>query len=263
MSTGFYDTQYQSRTILSALGVVLWAARTSQTQLLAQPSADVSSQPLARTAVSTQVSPSKADITAPTNKPSKAPIGSQLTHLSQALKEHSRQAQHHTVQELSSTTQSTTSTELDTVPTFRLQAIVYRQWVLLVDFDGIDIAKKDIWVSLNQAIQNHAKASQLTYEQRVLNYPIISNDPNANQPAVIDASIKGFIFGCLQASPKIEQILVLSVLPPCINLKNIISALDDKLVINQDFGLDKMWKQPTAKKQFWQYLHQADDKTGK
>lgn len=262
MSTGFYNKQHQSRTILNALGISLWALRSSQTQVLEYPSVSAA-QPLAQSMIPTPASLSESSIsTAPIDK-HKAPIGSQLTHLSQALKEHSRQAHNHSIQETTLAKQSAKITELDTVPTFQLQAIIYRRWILLVNFDGIDIAKKDIWVSLNQAIQHHAKVSQMAYEQRLLNYPLISNDPNANQPAVIDASIKGFIFGCLQAGVKIEQILVLSALPPCINLKNIISTLNDKLTINQDFGLDEMWQQPTTKKQFWQYLHQADDKTDK
>lgn len=246
------EQKYQTRSILHSLGVQLWAARTSQTQVLdkqlAQPLA------LAQPVISSQAPPTASPVLVKAEVVSqspKQPIGSQLSKLQQTLKQHSQQAQNHNP----SASLTDENADMDTPISFKLQAVIYQQWLLLVDFDSIELAVKDVWLSLQSAIQNHAKTVQLTYEMRTLNYPIIANDARANQPAVINASVQGFIFGCLRSNTKIEQIFVLSKLPDYLNLENLLDTLGVKPAINLDYQLDAMHKHPDQKKVFWQSLH--------
>lgn len=241
--------KYQSRTILHSLGVQLWATRTSQTRVL---DAQLTSSPSIQSDISSQL-PQTSPVSVKTevvNQASKQPIGSQLSKLQQVLKQHSQQAQHH-----ASAPVADKNTIIDATISFKLQAVIYQQWLLLVDFDSIELAVKDVWLSLQNAIQNHAKTAQLAYQMRTLNYPIVANDACANQPAIINASVQGFIFSCLRGDIKIEQIFVLSKLPECLNLENLLDALGSKPVINADYQLDDMRKHPDQKKVFWQLLH--------
>lgn len=133
---------------------------------------------------------------------------------------------------------------------FHLQAIIYRDWLILIDADGLDSADRELWLSLTKAIKNEAKRTQAAFFTDALNYPLFPDDPDANCLSVASTSVMGFVFGCMRRAPDLSHIAILNKLPDYLNLSEM-----HQITVHKNHQISQMLIDREQKKQFWQMLH--------
>ncbi|MFB6349211.1 hypothetical protein ACFBZI_07240 [Moraxella sp. ZJ142] len=161
-----------------------------------------------------------------------------------------------TDENLSNTTDGQRAADGELELNFHLQAVIYQNWLLLVDLDTLEMAGRELWLSLQNALFNQASQvsqanpkSQAKFITKQLDYPIFANDPSSRLVSVANASFKGFIFSCLRESNTLKNIALLTDLPDYLNPE--LPALQ----LHDEHRIDKMLLDKMAKKAFWQQLH--------
>lgn len=254
------DIYYQNRQILARLGIPLWANRSSITASMGK-AADRTTQ---QTAI---IQPSPEP---PVKLADDMPINPKS-----ALSTSSKTAPQNPKQIIDTLLKSTAKTKVKQPPSsaktdapaefasleptlqtikieFHLQAMIYRDWLILVNVDTLDTAGRELWLSLNQAIAKQARQAGTVFLNKALNYPLFADDANAdtNTISVANTTVKGFVFGCRRAVDELNHIAVLSPLPDFLTLDQMY-----QITIHKQYQISDMLIQAAIKKQFWQAIH--------
>lgn len=250
------DMRIQNRAILSKLGVTLWADRHRAT-IHIHPA---DSQPTASTEppqaiVSPVTQPAVSSIAAP--KSPKQIIDTLLKSTAKPKPQASTDAPsadvatNAAIQQPSSQNPAHTDAAADAIE-FHLQAILYRDWLILVDVDALDTAGRELWLSLNQAIKNQAERTGAVFIKRQLDYPLFPADIKAASVSTANTSLKGFIFGSTRMVKQLRHVAILSSLPDFLMLDSIY-----QITIHKQYQISDMLMHADIKKQFWQLLHSS------
>lgn len=242
-----------SRQILQQLGIVLWVDKNRTVLTLpatAQPVVSLANKPAKQHA-------SQSDIVSKTNSQRgdviDVPTVKPLTQIA-SIPHQSTQDKHTNQTKVAlplPNLQATQPSQLEI--RFQIQAMAYRQWLIMVDVDRLDIAGRELWLSLQRAIGQAAQMHGLSCMVKKLDYPPFVDDPNANSISMANTSLKGFIFGCMRESLGLRHIAPLTSLPDYLNLQNLY-----QLKLHQSHQIEQMLFDKTAKQRFWQALHSSD-----
>lgn len=265
MTHAQYQTRrIQNRHILAQLGVMLWADRGSSTVSLTPKAAP----PEAPEALAHQTDPvsvpavNNRDVKLePSSKAAKNPrqIIDTLLKATAKTKENlttdalSADIKAKPIAEQSSAIDSQNTVAAHAIE-FHLQAIIYRQWLILVDSDALDTAGRELWMSLNQAIKNQAQRSGAAFYTKTLDYPLFTEDGNTASVSTANTSLKGFIFGCMIMANQLRHMAVLTALPDYLMLDSI-----HQITLHKRYQINDMLMHADIKKQFWQLIHSPSD----
>ena len=265
MTHAQYQTRrIQNRHILAQLGVMLWADRGSSTVSLTPKAAP----PEAPEALAHQTDPvsvpavNTRDVKLePSSKAAKNPrqIIDTLLKATAKTKENlttdalSADIKAEPIAEQSSAIDSQNTVAAHAIE-FHLQAIIYRQWLILVDSDALDTAGRELWMSLNQAIKNQAQRSGAAFYTKTLDYPLFTEDGNTASVSTANTSLKGFIFGCMIMANQLRHMAVLTALPDYLMLDSI-----HQITLHKRYQINDMLMHADIKKQFWQLIHSPSD----
>ena len=265
MTHAQYQTRrIQNRHILAQLGVMLWADRGSSTVSLTPKAAP----PEAPKALAHQTDPvsvpavNNRDVKLePSSKAAKNPrqIIDTLLKATAKTKENlttdalSADIKAKPIAEQSSAIDSQNTVAAHAIE-FHLQAIIYRQWLILVDSDALDTAGRELWMSLNQAIKNQAQRSGAAFYTKTLDYPLFTEDGNTASVSTANTSLKGFIFGCMIMANQLRHMAVLTTLPDYLMLDSI-----HQITLHKRYQINDMLMHADIKKQFWQLIHSPSD----
>lgn len=265
MTHAQYQTRrIQNRHILAQLGVMLWADRGSSTVSLTPKAAP----PEAPEALAHQTDPvsvpavNNRDVKLePSSKAAKNPrqIIDTLLKATAKTKENlttdalSADIKAKPIAEQSSAIDSQNTVAAHAIE-FHLQAIIYRQWLILVDSDALDTAGRELWMSLNQAIKNQAQRTGAAFYTKTLDYPLFTEDGNTASVSTANTSLKGFIFGCMIMANQLRHMAVLTALPDYLMLDSI-----HQITLHKRYQINDMLMHADIKKQFWQLIHSPSD----
>lgn len=225
----------QNRYIFSQLGMQLWAGRSTQVQ--AVDFATVHNLPISQLS-SHLATPNDTPITVLQSEALVKPdIVRQPTALN-ADKMSDLASQDTKIDSSSSALQ-----ENQPSISYQLSAVLYRNWLLLVDEHQLEMATKSVWSSLMQALEKNAKQHQYRHQIRQLSYPF---DEIYGQPLLAQRSLDGFVFGLTKGDSSIQVL----------TLTQMHDAIETDAAWLSQFSLADMSVAGEQKKQFWQFLHQ-------
>lgn len=265
MTHAQYQTRrIQSRHILAQLGVMLWADRGGSTISLT-PKATPPDTPKA---LAHQIDPvsvpavNTRDVKLePSSKAAKNPRQIIDTLLKATAKTKENLTTDALLADIKAKPIAEQSSAIDSQNTaathaieFHLQAIIYRQWLILVDSDALDTAGRELWMSLNQAIKNQAQRTGAAFYTKTLDYPLFTENGNATSVSMANISLKGFIFGCMITANQLRHMAVLTALPDYLMLDSIY-----QITLHKHYQINDMLMHADIKKQFWQLIHSPSD----
>lgn len=231
----------QNRHILTMLGIGLWSGKKSATTHVGTPQDRLSNPRLEHLLVRQQTTsaPTRSLATKPIPMPvvpKKAQTNKTAAVLSKA--------------KVADTHQQAPTVALQTQ--YHLQGVRYDQWILVVDMLLMDTKARSVWLSLCQALAQHAQKNAIAYHTHQVQYPFVTQDDYLEHQSLSPSQdvFLGFMFRLsLAVKHTNTQVAFLTALPKGISYPNLyqLPSIDD--MIGKNALKKQLWEVITSKNQ--------------